>query len=84
VVVKYIIGNSILKFRQILTFFNIFLNLFCLVDFFEYFKFELHLYGIMQCSVLKNIIHVIWCMLSPEAPLVNQELKCDTILVLGG
>ena len=33
--------------------------------FFEYFKFELQVDGIIQFSDSKNVIHGIWCMLSP-------------------
>ena len=46
-------------------FFIYFPNLFLFVYFFEYFKFELQVDGIMQFSDLKNVIHGIWCMLSP-------------------
>jgi len=63
-VLQYIILNSILKFGLILTFLYIFLNLFRYFDFYRYSKFELQVHEIMQCSILKNIIYGIWCMLS--------------------
>ena len=59
-------------------FFIYFLNLFCFVDFFEYFKFKLQVYGVMQYSVLKNIIHIIWCILSlyPRLAALGKEGLC--------
>ena len=62
---QYILLNLILKFGPILNLFIYFLNLFHFFDFFGYFKSELQVHEIMQCSILKNIIHGVWCMLSP-------------------
>jgi hypothetical protein len=64
VVLKYIILNPNLKFGPILNFLIYFLSLILFFFFAGYFKFELQMHEIKQCSVLKNVIHDIWCILS--------------------